>query len=459
MVGWIRYIKVALVLGLLMLPGLAAADLLHSTDYQLDPDVADNFGGLANATDYQLTDSGGEAAVGAGSSPSYRLTQGYQASLPQSISLAVLPSGSVAYYPLDTGTGDEAYDVSANENNGAIIASPSWVTGEIGDGLALNGSTQYVQIPSSSSDSQTGTMAIEAWVNLTNYTNNNEILSKTTGSGTTNNTFELRTQASTGDLQFLGYDTALRTITSSSAVPTGGWHQVAVSKTGTTVTLYIDGAPVGSGSVGTTTSNSNNMLIGARNDLSSSTFFTGSIDEVRLYSRSLSTAEVAGDYAAGTSGLEFAQTMPNLTPGTSVTYSTDCVVRTDAGGYQLSIQQPSLLLNSDAITTLPAITGATIASPAGWTEGTTKGFGFTVTAGTDLESAWGTGPYNYAAVPSSDTVFHSRQSSPSSSSVPYYAPPDGSPEVTTLQFRADAAPSQKSGTYTATIIYTATLVP
>jgi hypothetical protein len=459
MVGWSRYIKTAVVLGMLMLPGLAAADLLHSTDYQLDPDVADNFGGTNNSTDYQLTDSGGEAAVGAGSSQSYQLSQGYQASLPQSISLSVLPDSTLAYYPMDTGTGDEAYDVSANSNNGAIMGSPSWVAGKIGDGLALNGSTQYISIPTSSTDSQTGTMSIEAWVKLTNYTNTNEIISKTTGSGATNNTFELRTQASTGDLQFLGYDTALETVTSTSAVPTGGWHQVAVSKTGSTATLYIDGVPVGSGSVGTTTSNSNNMLIGARNDLTSSTFLTGSIDEVRLYSRTLSTAEVAGDYSAGQSGLEFAQTMPPLTPGTSVTYSTDCVVRTDAAGYQLSIQQPSLLLNSDSVTTLPAISGATIGSPQPWTEGTTKGFGFTVTGGTDLESSWGTGPYNYAAVPSTDTVFHSRQSSSSSSASPYYAPPDGTPEVTTLQFRADAATSQKAGTYTATIIYTATLVP
>jgi hypothetical protein len=459
MVGWSRYIKTALVLGMLMLPGLAAADLLHSTDYQLDPDVADNFGGTTNSTSYQLTDSGGEAVVGAGSSQSYQLSQGYQASLPQSISLSVLPHGTVAYYPLDTGTGDEAYDVSANQNNGAIIGSPSWVTGKIGDGLALNGTSQYVTVPSSSSDSQTGTMTIEAWVKLTNYTNTNEIVSKTIGSGSTNNTFELRTQASTGDLQFLGYDTALETVTSSSAVPIGSWEHVAVTKTGTTATLYINGAQVGSGTVATTTSNSNNMVIGGRNDFISGYYLNGSIDEVRLYNSALTTAQIAGDYSAGVSGLEFAQTMPPLTPGTSVTYSTDCVVRTDAAGYQLSIQQPSLLLNSDNVTTLPAISGASIGSPQPWTEGTTKGFGFTVTAGTDLESAWGAGPYNYAAVPASDTVFHSRGSSSSSSAMPYYAPPDGTPEVTTLQFRADASTSQKAGTYTANIVYTATLVP
>jgi hypothetical protein len=179
----------------------------------------------------------------------------------------------------------------------------------------------------------------------------------------------------------------------------------------------------------------------------------GSIDEVRLYDRALSGAEVAGDYDAAASGLQFAQVMPQLTPGTSVTYQTDAVVRTDASGYQLSIQDPIPLTNTiDHTTTIPSIP-ATIASPAAWNEGVTKGFGFTVIAGTDLESSWGTGPYNYAAVPSTDTVFHQRGSNAT------YPPPDGTPEVTSLQFRADTATSQRSGPYQASIIYTATLVP
>jgi concanavalin A-like lectin/glucanase superfamily protein len=448
MVRWIRQLWVVVVLVAVMSPSLAAADLLESTHFRLDPDVANTFGGAGSSNDYALTDSGGEAVVSAGSSQSYMLSQGYIAQLPHSISLTVLPSGTVAYYPLDTGTGTRAYDLSANSNDGSLIGGPSWVSGQIGDGLSLNGSSQYVTIPTSSSLSQTGDLTIEAWVNLTNYTNTNEIVAKTVGSGATNTTYDLRTQASTGDLQFLGYDTALRTVTSSVPVGTGGWHQVAVTKTGGTATLYIDGLVEGQGSVGTTSSNSNDLKLGARDDLNSSNFLTGDIDEVRIYDRALSSAEINGDYAAGTSGLEFAQTMPNVTPGSSTTYATDCVVRTDAGGYDLYIQEPDLLTHSDGHTTIPAIS-STIASPAAWVEGTTQGFGFTVTNGTQVEGKWGTSPnYDYAAVPSSATDFHSRDGFT-----------QGLPETTSLQFRADTATSQKAGTYTATIIYTATLKP
>jgi hypothetical protein len=448
MLRWLRHFKLALSLATLLLPGLAAADLLSSTNYRLDPNVADNFGGVGSSTDYQLTDSGGDAAVGAGASQSYMLTQGYEAQLPHSLSLSVLPSGTVAYYPLDTGAGSQAYDMSPNSNDGSLTGSPGWITGEIGEGLSFNGTNQYVSAPTSSSLSQTGDLTIEAWVNLTNYTNANELVAKTVGNGSSNNTYELRTQASTGDLQFLGFDTALRTITSSTAVPTGGWHHVAVTKTGGTAVLYIDGVQVGQGSVGTTTSNTSDLKLGARDDLAAGFFLNGSLDEVRLYDRSLTSQEILGDYVAGTSGLQFAQTMPNLTPGTSVTYSTDAIVRTDAPGYDLYIQEPGLLTNSDGHTTISPISSS-IGSPAGWTEGTTKGFGFTVTAATQLEGSWGTNPnYQYAAVPSASTLFHSIDGFT-----------QGLPDTTTLQFRADASTSQKPGTYTANIIYTATLKP
>ena len=50
-----------------------------------------------------------------------------------------------AYYPLDTGTGTQAYDVSTNENRGVLTNGPSWGVGQIGQALTLNGagSTSY----------------------------------------------------------------------------------------------------------------------------------------------------------------------------------------------------------------------------------------------------------------------------------------------------------------------------
>lgn len=427
-------------------PLTVRADILTSPNYRLSPNAANTFGGEISSDSYKLVDSGGEAVVGAGSSSSYKLGQGYIAQLTQSIQLSVLPHGIAAYYPFDTGTGIQAYDVSTNENRGAMAATPAWVTGKIGQGLSLNGSSQYVGVPHAASLNLTGSLSIEAWVNITDHTNTGTIVAKTSGNGSANNTFELRTEAATGKLQFLAYDTALRTVTSDEAVTAGGWVHVVATKGGGVAKVYVNGSLRGFGAADTATSNANGVKIGTRDDLTN--FFKGSMDELKIYDRVLRDDEIKNNYNAGSSGLRNAFTLPSLTPGVSQTYDMDAIVRTDAGGYDLLVQQDHDLRHTDGTTTIPPITG-TIASPVAWAEGVTKGLGFSVTNGTQVESKWGTSPnFNYAALPSSATNYHAR-----------YGLSGGIAEKTTMQFRADTASSQKQGSYSNTVIYTATLKP
>jgi hypothetical protein len=218
--------------------------------------------------------------------------------------------------------------------------------------------------------------------------------------------------------------------------------------------LYVDGLKQGSDITTTTAGNyAGYWRLGYDNlatwpSAPTSNFLAATIDEARVYTRALSDAEIKNDYIAGANALNGAFTLPNITPGQSQTYSADAVVRTDAGGYDLYIQAPKPLTHTDTTTTIPNVSG-TIASPGAWTEGVTKGIGFSLTAGTQLEGKWGTGPaYDYAGLPADATVYHSRTGL--SGAVP---------ELTTLQYRADTAPSQKQGLYSTTIIYTATIRP
>ncbi len=439
-------VRVLVAVALLALPLSAYATALTSPHFRLDPSVGNTFGGVGSSTNYKLTDSGGEGVVGSGSSASYKLTQGYVSQLTQSITLSVLPNGIVSYYPLDTGLGTVAYDVSTNENRGFFAGTPSWTAGKINQGISLNGSTQYANIAHNANLNLSGDMTIEAWVNVPDYANNATIAAKTTGTGAANNTYELRIQQTTGKLQFLGFDTALQTVTTSAAVATGAFVHVAVTKISGSVTLYINGSNSGSGSVGTTNTNANPLKLGARDDLAN--FFKGTLDEVKLYNRGLGAGEITNDYLAAASSSSSAFTLPNIVPGASQTYTADAVVRTDAGGYSLYIEQNHNLLHSDAVTTVPAI-GAGIASPAAWSEGTTKGLGFTLVSGTQVEVKWGTSPnYNFAAIPNTPTIFHSR-----------IGLNGGLAEKSSIQYRADTTAAQKSGTYTNAVIYTATLKP
>lgn len=140
-------------------------------------------------------------------------------------------------------------------------------------------------------------------------------------------------------------------------------------------------------------------------------------------------------------------TIPQVSPGTSQTATTVATVYTDAAGYDLSARQDRDLTLVGGSTTIPGVPG-TIASPAAWTEGTTVGLGFTISAGTDIESKWGTSPnFNYAAFPTSSTVIHSK---------PGYT---NSNNTTTIQYRLDVSGTQAPGTYTNNITYSATVIP
>lgn len=137
-----------------------------------------------------------------------------------------------------------------------------------------------------------------------------------------------------------------------------------------------------------------------------------------------------------------------VVPGTSNTATLTANIFTDAPSYGLYINQNNDL--TDGGNTIPGISGGTIALPAAWTEGTTKGLGFTITgAPTAIDSKWGTNPnYSYAAIPGSSTNFYTRAG---------YS--GGTQDTVTLQPRLDVTTSQPTGTYTNAVTLTATIVP
>ncbi len=131
-----------------------------------------------------------------------------------------------------------------------------------------------------------------------------------------------------------------------------------------------------------------------------------------------------------------------VVPGVPNTGETIATVTTDAnGGYDLLIAQNNDMTHAtDNTTTISAYTG-TIASPTVWSG---VGLGFTVANGTTVAAKWGTNPnYRYAGIPNTDTVFHEKPGYKSGG------------DDTTIRYQIDVPASQKSGTYTSTVTYTA----
>lgn len=71
------------------------------------------------------------------------------------------------------------------------------------------------------------------------------------------------------------------------------WHHVAAVYDGANVTLYVDGSSDGSvAKTGNLTTSSRNVRIGARHTTSMGEYFTGIIDDVRIYNKALSASEI-----------------------------------------------------------------------------------------------------------------------------------------------------------------------
>jgi hypothetical protein len=83
-------------------------------------------------------------------------------------------------------------------------------------------------------------------------------------------------------------------VSSSTSLPTNVWSHVATTWDGTTLRLYVNGAQVGSRAVaGTLSTTSDPLRIGG--DATWGEYFAGTIDEVRVYNRALSAAEIQSD--------------------------------------------------------------------------------------------------------------------------------------------------------------------
>jgi len=187
----------------------------------------------------------------------------------------------------------------AGGNNGALTGSASYAPGEVGQGFIFNAIGAAVNV-GTAPNLQLQNFTIEAWIKRTSASfltldPQGDAPVFAFGSGG----YALYITG-TGDNLALSQE-YVSGVSSSAVVSGTNWHHVAVTKNGGTVIFYLDGIAYAVPSYNPAFTFTTPASIGATGGTQANSFY-GQIDELAIYSRPLSSAEINSIYTAGAGG-------------------------------------------------------------------------------------------------------------------------------------------------------------
>ena len=217
-----------------------------------------------------------------------------------------LLSGLVGYWAFDDASGKTATDSSGNGNNGTLLGDATWGIGHIRGALSLDGQTGYVQVPSTPNLEQfTNGVTICGWVyfgaNIAYAAGTMQDVARKVVSLTTNlppySAYDLVVQDFGGGT-FKARMGVTRTSDSTrgtsnwgSAHTYGSWYYLAGVYDGATVQIYVNGVSESSVAFsGTLLQTGQPLCIGSYGTVGEPV--NGLVDDLRVYSRALSAAEI-----------------------------------------------------------------------------------------------------------------------------------------------------------------------
>lgn len=220
---------------------------------------------------------------------------------PASTEVVAKPNiGQRDFYQFDEASGTTGID-SWGANHALLQTTATRSTGKYGQSLLLDGSaTAYASLPagifSTLNDFTISTWvrmdAISTWMRVFDFGNSTtQYMFLTVQAGVTSGKSTIRYAAKNGSAaeQDLNYNYTF---------PLNTWTYLALTRTGNTTTLYVNGTAAASST--NITINPSALGITALNYLGKSQFsgdpmFKGSIDNFKVYGRALSAAEIAND--------------------------------------------------------------------------------------------------------------------------------------------------------------------
>jgi hypothetical protein len=191
----------------------------------------------------------------------------------------------VAHWALDEAEGIIAVD-SVSENgysDGIVIGDPAWqpTGGQVNGALQLDGVDDFV-IVSPVLNPAEGPFSVFAWIK--GSAPGQAVISQQGGANW------LSTDPSGGYLmtEVKGPGRSAGPLLSETTITDGQWHRIGFVWDGSNRTLCVDGVVVAEDTQDNLESSSNGLYIGTGKAMEPGTYFSGLIDDIRIYNRAVS---------------------------------------------------------------------------------------------------------------------------------------------------------------------------
>jgi Concanavalin A-like lectin/glucanases superfamily/Bacterial Ig domain len=203
----------------------------------------------------------------------------------------VVPSGLVAAYGFEHTSGTTATDSSGKGGTGTISGATSVADGRFGRALSFDGSNDMVTAADSNALDLAPGMTLSAWVRPTTVNDWRTVLLKERPGQLA---YALYASTDNGRPMTEITVSGQRDARGTAALPVGVWSHLAATYDGANVRLFVNSTQVASAAATGTLFNSAGALRIGGNAVWGE-YFSGLIDEVRVYERAFSAAEIQAD--------------------------------------------------------------------------------------------------------------------------------------------------------------------
>ena len=199
----------------------------------------------------------------------------------------VVEDGLVGFWAFDEGSGKTAADVTGNGHDGKFEGAPTWVEGKFGTALEFDGVDDYVAVTDHDALDIQENITLMAWFSPNDALNSRRLMVKN------DSIFVIFDFGDTNSIDFLVKPDNKHAESTTTDWKVGEWYHFAGTFDGKTLRIYVNGKLEGEADNNMPITPSDlELWIGGDDYGRPTDFFPGKIDEVRLYNKVLSEANI-----------------------------------------------------------------------------------------------------------------------------------------------------------------------